>query len=65
MLVQAVWAAVHSKKSIFCVAYQRWAKRMAKKKALIAVGHKILVIVWHLLKRKTAYLGHLTSANAS
>jgi transposase len=53
MLIQAAWAAVHSKRTIFSVTYQRWAKRMSKKKALIAVGHKIIVIIWHLLKRET------------
>jgi transposase len=64
-LVQAAWAAIHSKRSIFCVTYQRWAKRLGKKKALVAVGHKLLVIVWHLLKRRTAYLEHWVPANAS
>jgi transposase len=28
---------------------------MGKKKALVAVGHTILVIVWHVLKKKTSY----------
>lgn len=28
---------------------------MGKKKALVAVGHTILVIVWHLLKNKASY----------
>jgi transposase len=65
MLVQAAWAAVHTKMSIFRVTYQRWAKRIGKKKALVAVGHKMLVIIWHLLKRKTAYLERLTPAKAS
>jgi transposase len=65
MLIQAAWAAVHSKRTIFSVMYQRWAKRMSKKKALVAVGHKIIVIIWQLLERKTAYLERLTPAKAS
>lgn len=65
MLVQAAWAAVHSKRTIFSVMYQRWAKRLGRKKALVAVGHKILVIIWHLLKRETVYLERLTPAKAS
>jgi transposase len=65
MLIQAAWAAVHSKRTIFSVTYQRWAKRMSKKKALVAVGHKIIVIIWHLLKRETVYLERFTPAKAS
>jgi transposase len=65
MLVQAAWAAVHSKRTIFSVTYQRWAKRLGRKKALIAVGHKLLVIIWHLLKRETVYLERFTPAKAS
>jgi transposase len=65
MLVQAAWAAVHSKRTIFSVTYQRWAKRLGRKKALVAVGHKLLVIIWHLLKRETVYLERFTPAKAS
>ena len=35
--------------------YQRLVKRMGKKKALVAVGHSILVIVYHVLKNRTRY----------
>ena len=28
---------------------------MGKKKALVAVAHKILVVIWHLLKERTDY----------
>ena len=65
MLVQAAWVAVHSKRTIFSVTYQRWAKQLGRKKALVAVGHELLVIIWHLLKRETVYLESFTRANAS
>ena len=55
ILVQAAWAASHTKTTIFSACYQRWAKRMGKKKALVAVAHKILVVIWHLLKKGVAY----------
>jgi transposase len=55
MLVQVAWAASHTKETIFRVSYQRWVKRTGKKKALVAVAHKILVIVWNLLKKSTEY----------
>jgi len=54
-LVQAAWAASRTKGTIFSACYQRWAKRMGRKKALVAVAHKILVVIWHLLKKGTAY----------
>ena len=30
-------------------------KRMGKKKALVAVGHSILVMIYHVLKNKASY----------
>jgi len=54
-LVQVAWAAVHSKETIFRACYGRWSKRMGKKKALVAVGHKILVLVHVLLSGKVDY----------
>jgi transposase len=54
-LVQAAWAASHTKETVFAAAYRRWAKRLGKKKALIALGHKILVVAYTLLKCGTEY----------
>jgi transposase len=54
-LVQVAWAASHTKETIFSACYHRWAKRMGSKKALIAVAHKILVVIYHLLKNCTDY----------
>ena len=54
-LVQVAWAASHTKETIFSACYHRWVKRMGKKKALVAVAHKILVVIWHLLKKGTEY----------
>ena len=55
MMVQVAWAASHTKETIFSACYQRWAKRMGKKKALVALAHKILVVIWHLLRKGTDY----------
>jgi transposase len=55
MLVQVAWAASRAKGTIFQAAYGRWAKRMGKKKALVAVGHKILVLIHRLLTTGTDY----------
>jgi transposase len=54
-LVQAAWAASHTKNTYLSAQYGRLAKRLGKKKALVAVGHSILVIVYHVLKERTSY----------
>ena len=54
-LVQAAWAASHSRGTYLAAQYHRLVKRMGKKKALIAVGHKILVLIHVLLKGKVDY----------
>jgi transposase len=55
MLVQVAWAAVHTKETIFQAQYGRWIKRLGKKKALVAVAHKILVLIHTLLETETDY----------
>lgn len=59
-LTEAAWAASHCNDSYLQAHYQRLVKRKGKKKALVAVGHSILVIAYHLLSEKIRYqdLGH-------
>lgn len=54
-LVQTAWAASHTKATILGVTYRRWVKRMGRKRALVALGHKILVLVYKLLSEGTEY----------
>jgi transposase len=54
-LVQAAWAASHAKGSYLAAQYRRWAGRRGKKRALVAVGHSILAIVYALLKEPSRY----------
>jgi transposase len=49
------WSASHTKETILSVTYRRWAKRLGRKKALVALGHKILVLIYKLLKEGTTY----------
>jgi hypothetical protein len=35
--------------------YGRLARRRGRKRALVAVGHTLLVIIYHVLKRGTTY----------
>lgn len=54
-LAEAAWAASHTKNTYLSAQYRRLAARRGKKRALLAVGHSILVIVYHLLKEGVAY----------
>jgi len=54
-LVQVAWAASHTKHSYLSAQYRRLASRRGKKRALMAVGHTILVIIYHLLKEGKTY----------
>lgn len=54
-LTEAAWAASHSKDSYLAAQYRRLAARRGKKRALLAVGHSILVIIYHLLKHHLEY----------
>jgi transposase len=65
VLVQVAWSASHTKETIFSAAYRKWAKRMGKKKALVALGHKILVVIYKLLKDETDYRERWTPPQAA
>jgi transposase len=65
VLVQVAWAASHTKATIFAAAYHKWVKRLGKKKALVAVAHKILVVTYRLLKDGKDYEERSTEAQAA
>jgi transposase len=54
-LVQAAWAASRKKKSYFHAQYRRLVGRRGKKRALVAVGHSLLVVIYHVLKTGMPY----------
>ena len=54
-LAEAAWAASHAKDSYLAAQYRRLAPKRGKKRALMAVGHTMLVIVYHLLKHQQEY----------
>src|SRR5260370_26814086 len=53
-LVQVAWAASHTKETYVAMQCRRLAGRRGKKRALVAVAHTILVILYHLLKKPGA-----------
>ena len=54
-LTEAAWAAGRTKGSYLGAQYRRLAPRRGKKRALIAVGHSLLVIFYHMLKYDVEY----------
>jgi transposase len=48
-LIEAAQAAAHTKNTYLAAQFHRLAPRRGKKKAIVAVAHSILVIVYHLL----------------
>ncbi len=56
MLVQAAWAAGRSKGTYLAEQYRRLVKRRGAKRALVAVGHTLLVMIYQVLKKEAAYV---------
>jgi transposase len=54
-LAEAAWAASHCKRGYLPAQFRRLAARRGKKRAIVAVGHSILVIAYHLLARGTTF----------
>lgn len=54
-VVQAAWAATHTKQTFLCAKYRRLVRRLGKKKALIAVAHTLTVIIYNVLVRNEPY----------
>lgn len=54
-LCQAAWAASHTKATYLSARFRRLAARKGKKRAIVAVAHSILIILYHVLKTKQPY----------
>jgi transposase len=55
VLVESAHVAAKTKQTYLAAQYKRLAARRGKKRALIALGHTILIIVYHVLTRKQPY----------
>jgi transposase len=55
VLCQVAWVVAHTKDTYLSAYYHRIARRRGKKKAIVAVAHKLLVIIYHVLSTKTPY----------
>jgi transposase len=54
-LIQSAWAASQTKQTYLAAQYRRLVRRKGRKRALVAVGHSILVIAYHMMKRRADY----------
>jgi transposase len=55
LMVQAAWSAVQSRDNRLKARYNRLVVRRGKKRAIVAVAHTMMVIVWHVLARGQPY----------
>jgi len=54
-LTELAWGATRTKKSYYKAKYESMVGRRGKKRALIAIGHKILCASYHIIKNKEAF----------
>jgi transposase len=55
IMVQSAWGASRSKGTYLKEMYGRLAARRGRKKALIAVAHRLLVVIYNVLTKKEMY----------
>jgi len=53
--VQFGWAATRTKRTYLRSKYDSLVGRRGKKRALVAIGHKILIAAYYILKDKVGY----------
>ena len=54
-MVECGWGATRKKDGYLKRKYKSLVARRGKKKALVAVGHKIIIAAYHVLKNKEKY----------
>ena len=54
-LVEAAWGAARTRNSMFERKFRRWAKRLGRKKATIAICRSLLRVVWAVLRNDRPY----------
>jgi transposase len=55
VLAQVVWVISHTKGNYLSAQFHRLARRIGKKRAVVAVSHSLLVIIYHLLRDEQDY----------
>ena len=55
LLAECVWVISHTKDNYLSAQYHRLARRIGKKRAVVAVSHSLLVIIYHVLREDQEY----------
>jgi len=55
ILGEVAWAIAHTKDNYLSAFYHRLARRRGKQRAIMALAHKVLVILYHVLREKKPY----------
>jgi len=55
ILSQVAWAAIRTKGSHFQIRFQRWIGRLGPQKAAWAIAHKLVRLIWKILRHGTEY----------
>lgn len=55
VLAEVVWVISHNKESYLSAQYHRLARRIGKKRAIVAVSHSLLIIIYHMLRDNQDY----------
>jgi transposase len=55
ILGEVAWSIAHTSNSYLAAQYHRFARRSGKHKAIVAVCHSLLIIIYHMLRTQSAY----------
>ncbi|HEY6410459.1 MAG TPA: transposase [Ktedonobacteraceae bacterium] len=55
VLAEVVWVIARTKDNYLCVQYHQLARRIGKKRAIVAVSHSLIVIIYHMLRDELDY----------
>ncbi len=54
-LTQAAWVASRKKGSYLAMLYERWRGRLGPKRAIVALAHRMVVIIYKMLSKREGY----------
>jgi hypothetical protein len=55
VLGEVAWAISHTKDNYLSAQFHRIARRRGKQKAVVAVSHSVLIILYHMLREDKPY----------
>ena len=55
ILAEVAWVLAHMKDTYLSARYHRLARRLGKNKAAMALAHRLLVIMYHVLSTRKPY----------